>query len=102
MKKKPTIAELEAILDGRGGGSIYIAPNGELKNHPVKGSKKDAQRLRTTSPIKAAVEDAKVQLNMAAACLNSKNIEKARRFLDLGIDRLNWLLKCNEQKQPTA
>ncbi len=49
MKKKPTIAELENILDGKGGGGIYIAPNGELKNYPVRGSKKDAKRFQATS-----------------------------------------------------
>ena len=48
---KQTIAELEAILDGKGGGRIYIAPNGELKNYPVKGSKKDAQRHFATKPM---------------------------------------------------
>jgi len=81
---------------------VYTVLNDLAKTFSELEELKAGASLRTTSPIKAAVEDAKVQFDMAGACLNSGNIEKARGFLNAGIDRLNRLIKCDEQKQPTA
>lgn len=39
MKKKPTIAELEALLNSDDDRNIFIAANGEVKTKKKKGQK---------------------------------------------------------------